>query len=143
MGLSISRRAHSPDSQELILISSTINDPPQYHTHTALVRGHGVGSAGLAFSSCVEVNVPPPAYHPDIRDSGENLPQVPSYSPPRRDPELDLERGNPSGEAGRAAGWPATRTKILKGLGAFGLVVSLLTIAVVVAKFVHEPDPPR
>lgn len=37
MGLSISRRAHSPDSQELILISSTINDPPQYHTHTALV----------------------------------------------------------------------------------------------------------
>ncbi|KAF9502131.1 hypothetical protein BDN71DRAFT_1491485 [Pleurotus eryngii] len=143
MGLSISRRAHSPDSQELILISPTINNPPQYPTHAALVRGHGVGSAGSAFSSCAEVNVPPPAYHPRTRDFGDNLPQVPSYSPLRRDPELDLEDGDPSGEAVRAAGWPATRMKILKGLGAFGLVVGLLTIAVVVAKFVHEPDPPR
>ncbi|KDQ23795.1 hypothetical protein PLEOSDRAFT_1108278 [Pleurotus ostreatus PC15] len=139
MSFNTSRQPQPSDSLEFSHISPWEQHPcPPY---TAPGRAAG-GSINSAFSSRAELNTPPPVYF-SPHNSGAVL--LPSYSPQAPGQDLEhgqIRRGNLS-EAGPAAGWPVTRMKILKGLGALGLVVGLLTTAVVVAKFVHEPDPPR
>ncbi|KAF4568410.1 hypothetical protein EYR40_010183 [Pleurotus pulmonarius] len=137
MNSSTNGLAHSSNSLEFSFISS--RDPPPYPTDIALGQTSDGGSTRSAFSTRAGLDTPPPVYLP----RGSETTLLPLYAPPGQVLEQGQVGRENANQTGCAANWPATRTKILKGLAALGLVVGLLTVAVVVAKFDHEPDPPR